>query len=181
MTNTTTTPPVPVLATIKQHGAPKRAIWHGTAEQPEVQGRPCTIRRAGDHWYVQLDDARPWLVATRVRVWLSLLPEVEQPEPGPTEYVRNPWSVVLLLDRPTLGAYRYLAEALNLAALTANDAAAMTAGEGNGERAADLRAVRDTLRSAATSSLIGRLSDNPTPCRRCGAACTNCTPPPVPA
>jgi hypothetical protein len=182
LTDTTTPAPAPVLATIARHGAPPRAIWHGVAERPpEPEGVPCTIRRADDRWMIQCEGSQPWLIGPRTRVWLALIPEVEPPAPDPAALVRNPWSVVLKLDRPTFGAYRHLSEVLNLAALTANDAGAMAAGEGHDVLAADLRAVRDSLRAAAQSALLGRLSKNPTPCRRCGAACTNCTPPPVPA
>lgn len=179
MTNTTTAPG-PVLATIARHGSPERALWHGTGDGPPMaEGIPCSITHAGGSWHLQCDGDRPWLIGPRTRIWLALLPGTVHPEPGPGEYVRNPWSVVLGLDRPTHSAYRHLAAALAAAANAANDAAVDAHADPGA--AADLRAVRDTLRTAATDALLARLSDNPTPCRRCGHVCTNCTPPPVPA
>lgn len=181
MTDLTTPAPGPVLATIIRHGTPKRALWHGTGDGPAlVEGIPCSIERRDDRWWIECEGMRPWLIGPRTRVWLALVPEPELPEPGPVEYVRNPWSVVLLLDRPTLGAYRHLATALNAAAIAANDAS-VGVDRGSPHDVADMLAVRDALRTAASAALLGRLSNNPTPCRRCGAACTNCTPPPVPA
>lgn len=98
--------------------------------------------------------------------------------PSTGELVANPTVVVLRLDTPTIGAYRYLAESLGFAAVAANDASAM-ATSASPQASADLRTVRDALRRGATDALVGRSGRSTSSCRRCGTACTHCAPPEV--
>lgn len=171
----------PSLRTVRGHGDPERAMWHGIGTTPEFPGRPCMVERTGSGYRVQVDGQRAWLLTNRRRVWLAPLtdPAVKIEPAADLTHARRPVDrptiVPLRLAEPTLDAYRLLSHALTGAANAANDAAAACRVI-DAAQAADLVTVRDALRSAANAALLGRGYSTPEPCRRCGTSCTSCNP-----
>lgn len=173
-------PPAPRRLTVKGHGSPSRALYYGIESTPAIEALPCSITQIGQGAHrVQVDGVGPLRVGPRTKVWLAPVPG-EQVPPAEFSHARRPVArptiVPLRLPEPTIDAYRLLSYHLAESARVANDTAAVFLGLRQEARAADLRSVRDALRSAATAALLGRGFTTTEPCRRCGTSCTACDP-----